>query len=174
MMIPKAPGSEMTLEERMAGVTLLAMEMEGVLSDGYLFTDGQGGQAVRTCRADELGLATWRQEGLKVVVLARQGFTPARAWAEAAGVELREHQGKKQPAMQVAAMEFGAQPAQVCYIGCDLDDLPALTVVGLAVAPADAHPWARDAAHLVLKSPGGSGAVREAVEAILAARRPLA
>ncbi|MBI5523823.1 MAG: phenylphosphate carboxylase subunit delta [Desulfarculus sp.] len=173
-MIPKAPGSEMTLEERMAGVTLLALEMEGVLSDGYLFTNGQGAQAVRTCRADELGLEAWRQEGLKVVLLARQGFAPARAWAEAAGIDLREHQGKKQPALQVAALEFGAPPAQVCYVGSDLDDLPALTMVGLAAAPADAHPWVRDACHLVLGRPGGSGAVRELVERILDARRPLA
>lgn len=173
-MIPKAPGSETTLAERLASVTLLALEMEGVLTDGYLFTDGQGVQTVRTCRADELGLEAWRQEGLKVVVLARQGLAPARAWAQAAGLELRQHQGKKQPALQVAAMEFGAPPAQVCYIGCDLDDLPALTMVGLALAPADAHPWVRDAAHLVLESPGGAGAVREAVERILDARRPLA
>lgn len=172
-MIPKAPTSEITLDERLAQVSLLAMEMEGVLTDGGLYTDGQGRQSIRTCRADELGLEAWRQEGLKVVVLARQGFAPARAWAQAAGLELREHLGKKQPALQVAALEFGAQPAQVCYLGCDLDDLPALTMVGLAAAPADAHPWAKDAAHLLLGRPGGAGAVREVVERILAARRPV-
>jgi len=171
-MIPQAPMSEKPLEERIAEVRLLVMEMEGVLTDGGEYIDGQGSVSVRTCRADALGLEAWRQEGYQVVVLARQGFKPAEAWALAAGVDLRPHLGKKQPALQAVALEFGMQPGQVCYLGCEVDDLPAMTVVGLAAATADANPWARGAAHLVLTRPGGAGAVRELVDRILACRRP--
>jgi len=61
-------------------------------------------------------------------------------------------------------------PAEVAYMGDDLPDLPLLTAVGLALAPADAAPEVRDVAHWVARRSGGGGAVREAVEAILRAR----
>ncbi len=43
--------------------------------------------------------------------------------------------------------------------------------VGCAVAPADAHPAAREAADIVLEAPGGHGAVRELADLILCSRR---
>ncbi len=174
MMIPQAPNLEKTLAMRLNEVRLLALELEGVLTDGGIHTDGEGRVSIRTLRKDELGLATWRQQGNQVLVLARQGFAPAQAWAAAAGLELRTYQDKKDLALQTAAMELGMQPNEVCYLGCDLDDLPALTLVGLAAATADADPWTQGAAHLVLKRPGGAGAVRELVETILDARQPSA
>jgi 3-deoxy-D-manno-octulosonate 8-phosphate phosphatase (KDO 8-P phosphatase) len=48
-----------------------------------------------------------------------------------------------------------------------LNDLPVMKAVGLAVAPADAAADARDAAHWVLRSFGGTGAVRELIERLL-------
>jgi YrbI family 3-deoxy-D-manno-octulosonate 8-phosphate phosphatase len=172
MIIPQAPHIEKTLEQRLAEVRLLALEMEGVLTDGCLRIDSEGRTSIGTSRRDELGLDTWKRQGLQVVVLARQGLAPAWAWAQAAGIEMRAHQGKKDVALQMAAMEFGLLPNQVCYLGCDVDDLPPLSLVGLAAATADADPWAKGAAHVVLGHPGGAGAVRELVDTILAARLP--
>ena len=58
-------------------------------------------------------------------------------------------------------------PSQVCYVGDDLPDLPVLTTVGLSACPSDAAPEVKQAVHLVTQAPGGRGAVREVVEAIL-------
>ncbi|CAO0819894.1 Phenylphosphate carboxylase subunit delta [Desulfarculales bacterium] len=172
MMIPQAPKLEKTLEQRLAEVRLLVMEMEGVLTDGSIYTDSQGRVSIRTRRVDELGLAFWRQQGNLVLVLARQGFEPARAWASAADLELCTYQGNKDLALQTTALELGILPNQVCYLGCDLDDLPAMSLVGLAAATADADPWAKGAAHLVLRHSCGAGAVRELVDTILNERLP--
>ena len=63
-------------------------------------------------------------------------------------------------------------PAQVCYIGDDLPDLPVVRAVGLGVAVADACAELRQAAHYVTTVPGGGrGAVRETIELILKAQR---
>lgn len=171
MFEPQAPNLEKTLAMRMAEIRLLVMELEGVLTDGGLYTDGEGRVSIRTLRQDELGLAAWRQQGNQVLVLARQGCAPARPWAEAGGLELRQYQDKKDMALQTAALEQGFQPNQICYLGCDLDDLLPLTMVGLAAATADADPWVQGASHLVLKRPGGAGAARELVDTILEARQ---
>jgi 3-deoxy-D-manno-octulosonate 8-phosphate phosphatase (KDO 8-P phosphatase) len=41
--------------------------------------------------------------------------------------------------------------------------------VGLAAAPADACPEAREAAHFVTRAAGGQGAVREVIDLVLQA-----
>ena len=55
-------------------------------------------------------------------------------------------------------------------MGDDLPDLPLLRAAGLALAPANAVPEVRKAAHWISRRSGGAGAVRDAVEMILKAR----
>lgn len=172
MLDPQAPNEDTALSTRLAKVRMLVMEMEGVLTDGRLYTSADGLQSIATLRADELGLRTWLGQGYLVAVLARQELKPAAAWAQAAGIVLAAHQGKKDTLLQTVAMDQGLQPPEVAYLGRDLDDLPPLMLAGLAVATADADPWVKDSAHLVLERPGGAGAVRELVDRLLAARLP--
>jgi 3-deoxy-D-manno-octulosonate 8-phosphate phosphatase (KDO 8-P phosphatase) len=61
-------------------------------------------------------------------------------------------------------------PQQVAFMGDDLPDLPALLTAGLAVAPANAHPWVLERVHWCTSRRGGEGAVRELCDAILLAQ----
>jgi len=67
--------------------------------------------------------------------------------------------------------ELGCQPNEVCYIGDDLPDIAVMQSVALAVAPADAATDTRGAAHWILRSGGGEGAVRELIERLLRAKQ---
>ena len=58
----------------------------------------------------------------------------------------------------------------MAYIGDDLTDVVIMRRVGLAIAPANARPEVKAAAHYVTHAPGGDGAVREVVELILKAQ----
>ena len=61
-------------------------------------------------------------------------------------------------------------PDRVAYVGNDVNDLPAMGVVGWPVAVGDARAEVKAAARTVLQRHGGEGAVREVCELILAAR----
>jgi 3-deoxy-D-manno-octulosonate 8-phosphate phosphatase (KDO 8-P phosphatase) len=74
----------------------------------------------------------------------------------------------------VALREFsnatGVGLEEICFIGDDVNDLPAMEIAGFAAAPSDA---ARDVLSLVdfvSKHTGGNGAVREFIETVLRAR----
>jgi 3-deoxy-D-manno-octulosonate 8-phosphate phosphatase KdsC-like HAD superfamily phosphatase len=58
----------------------------------------------------------------------------------------------------------------VAYIGDDVNDVAVLEAVGLAACPADATPFAEAAAHMVCRTAGGAGVLREVAELIIAAR----
>ena len=56
---------------------------------------------------------------------------------------------------------------EICFIGDDVNDLPALNIAGLGACPADARPSIREHCQVVTKLPGGNGAVREVVDMLL-------
>ena len=64
----------------------------------------------------------------------------------------------------------GLSPEQVAYLGDDLPDAGLLGRVGRFLVPADAAPHLRARCDVVLRTPGGHGAVGEAVELLLRER----
>jgi 3-deoxy-D-manno-octulosonate 8-phosphate phosphatase (KDO 8-P phosphatase) len=73
-------------------------------------------------------------------------------------------------ALQELASQLGLSAAQVCYMGDDDIDAPAIAWAGLGVAPLGSMPPAHKAADYVPARPAGLGAVREVCEHILANR----
>jgi 3-deoxy-D-manno-octulosonate 8-phosphate phosphatase (KDO 8-P phosphatase) len=59
---------------------------------------------------------------------------------------------------------------EVAFVGDDLADLQVLRRVGLPIAVANAVAEVKAVASFVTRAPGGHGAVREVVEALLRAR----
>jgi len=78
--------------------------------------------------------------------------------------------GKKLPAFEKILRRARLKPAEVCFVGDDVTDLPLFARVGLAVAVANAHPEAKKRAHYVTRARGGHGAVREVIDLILRAQ----
>jgi YrbI family 3-deoxy-D-manno-octulosonate 8-phosphate phosphatase len=72
--------------------------------------------------------------------------------------------------MQEVLARHGVRPADACYVGDDVGDVPAMAVVGVPVAVADAVPAVRKAALYVTRARAGFGAIRELCDLILAAR----
>ena len=57
--------------------------------------------------------------------------------------------------------------AHICFVGDDVNDLPAFAVAGWSAAPADAHPRAKAAVDFVAQACGGRGAVREILDHLM-------
>jgi 3-deoxy-D-manno-octulosonate 8-phosphate phosphatase (KDO 8-P phosphatase) len=77
----------------------------------------------------------------------------------------------KAGALRTFSERHGLRLQEICFIGDDVNDLPALNIVGLSACPADARPSIREHCQLVTKLAGGNGAVREVVDMLLASAR---
>jgi 3-deoxy-D-manno-octulosonate 8-phosphate phosphatase KdsC-like HAD superfamily phosphatase len=62
---------------------------------------------------------------------------------------------------------WGVTAAETAALGDDEPDVPLLLAAAFSACPADAAEPARRAAKVILKRPGGHGAVREFIEYIL-------
>jgi 3-deoxy-D-manno-octulosonate 8-phosphate phosphatase (KDO 8-P phosphatase) len=56
---------------------------------------------------------------------------------------------------------------QICFMGDDVNDLGALALAGLSVAPANAHESVKQKVKFVTVKSGGNGALRELLDLIL-------
>jgi 3-deoxy-D-manno-octulosonate 8-phosphate phosphatase (KDO 8-P phosphatase) len=73
----------------------------------------------------------------------------------------------KARALQNLAAIHNLALEEICFMGDDVNDLPALAIAGLPAAPSDAQPAIREKCRFVSVAKGGNGAVRELIEMIL-------
>ncbi|HEY2157807.1 MAG TPA: HAD family hydrolase [Isosphaeraceae bacterium] len=156
------------LAERCAAISLLLVDVDGVLTDGVIAIDDRGVETKHFHVRDGTALAIWRKLGRPAAILSGRKAEAVEHRARELGIApvIQGVSDKGEP-FRGLIRDLGIEAKQVCYVGDDLADLPVLLAAGLAACPSDAAPEVREAAHLVLETPGGRGAVREVVEVIL-------
>lgn len=158
------------IKRRAAGIECLLTDVDGVLTDGsiLLSTDEE---LKRFHVWDGSGIKYAQRAGLRVgFITGRSSETVARRAAELGVEDLHMGAIRKLPVLEEVIARHGLDPQQIAYVGDDLIDLPILTRVGLAVAVPEAHEEVLSRVHLVTRTPGGRGALREVIEIILKAR----
>ena len=143
-------------------VSAIVFDFDGVMTDNRAWLDEQGNEQVVVNRSDGLGLATLQRE-TNILILVMSAETNAVVAARCRKLEIPFLQGisDKASALKNWIDECTVNPAQVVYVGNDINDLPCFSIVGCAFAPADAHQEVLSRADFILKKQGGQGAVRE-------------
>ena len=164
-------GFDPMLLERAARIRLLALDVDGVLTDGRLYFDNNGGEMKSFSTRDGLGIRLLAEQGIETALITARKSRIVEARAENLRIP-HVYQGslRKLDAFHDLLSETGLDPDQVCYAGDDWLDLPLLERVGLAVTVADGDPVVKERVHWITDRPGGHGAVREICDLILAAQ----
>jgi 3-deoxy-D-manno-octulosonate 8-phosphate phosphatase (KDO 8-P phosphatase) len=159
---------------RARAVRLLGLDVDGVLTDNGVYMGVVAGEPVEFKRfdiQDGLGLAVTRLMGLEVVWVSGRSSPATTVRAEELGIEMvQDSSARKLPAIEAMLARRGLTWSQMAFVGDDLADLPVFRRVGVPIAVANAVTEIKALAMHVTQARGGSGAVREAVEALLAAR----
>lgn len=158
---------------RWAAIRLFAMDVDGVLTDGTVEIHSDGTESKRFSILDGMGIVRLNKAGITVAWISGRpsGATTARA-TELKVPHLIQGRTDKLMALQELASQLGLTAPQVCYMGDDDIDAPAINWAGIGVAPRNSMPAALKVADLVPARPAGLGAVREVCEQILAHRGP--
>lgn len=160
-----------SIQDRAAAARLLALDVDGVLTDGRIYYGNSGEELKAFDIKDGLGIKLLRESGVKVAIITgRQSEIVARR-ARELGIEdvIQGRDDKRQALLELCQRhEFSIE--ECIYMGDDLPDLGAIAAAGLGMTVADANAAVRQAADWVSEARGGCGAVREACEFILSAR----
>jgi 3-deoxy-D-manno-octulosonate 8-phosphate phosphatase (KDO 8-P phosphatase) len=159
----------------LAGIRLLVLDVDGVLTDGGL-RYGPGGEVEKIFHVrDGAGIKAVQGAGIGVAVISGRSSEAVACRCRELGIT-EVHQGVEDKAAVLRALlrRRGLTGAQCACVGDDLPDVPLFALAGIAIAVADAHPAAKAAAHRRTRLAGGAGAVREVCDWLLAARAPRA
>lgn len=148
-------------------VRAIVTDFDGVHTDDRAIIDAQGGERVRVSREDGMGVAMLRRAGLPMLILSTEVNPVVRARADKLRVPVLHGIDDKESALRDWVRENDLSLADIAYLGNDVNDLPAMRIVGWPVAVADAHPLVLEEARVVLRRRGGDGAVRELIERVL-------
>ncbi|MGA7965525.1 MAG: HAD family hydrolase [Gammaproteobacteria bacterium] len=155
----------------LADIRLLALDVDGVLTDGRLWYSESAGEIKTFHVHDGAGLKRIMDTGVEVVLISARSSRIVSHRAAELGIT-HVHQGVKDKGrcLAEAAKTSGVKPILCAFVGDDEADLAAFAVAGLCIAPANAVAAVRAQADWCTEARGGEGAVREVCEALLAAR----
>ncbi len=152
----------------LADIQLLAMDVDGVLTDGTLVINADGSESKFFNSMDGHGIRMWQRAGLKVALISGRASEPTQRRAEQLQIEyVFQDCHNKLPVFEKLLEQLGLSPERVAYIGDDLTDLPVIRYAGFGVTVANAADEVKQYADYVTTRPGGNGAVREVIEYIL-------
>lgn len=163
----------MNLEQRLAKVALLSMDLDGTLTDGGLYYTEDGSELRKYHVRDGMGIKMVQAAGIRTAIITMSTTPAVTRRAERLAIEhlvLGAHD--KVAALTGICAELGFGLDRVAHIGDDVNDIPLLQQVGCPVAVADAIDAVRELACWVTPHAGGNGAVRDLCDRLLALHRP--
>ena len=189
----------LTAQDRARKIKIVLFDVDGVFTDGTIWLvpglagggvldeirgkEGQVGFAVHSATMmeakgysahDGTAISLARIGGLKCGVITKRISETVATRSRDLKLEF-VYQGCafKMQAIREIMLKEGIALDEICYVGDDVIDLPAMREVGFAVAVANARERVKTEAHYVTPNAGGYGAARDAVEFILEAKGTL-
>jgi 3-deoxy-D-manno-octulosonate 8-phosphate phosphatase (KDO 8-P phosphatase) len=154
-------------------VRAVALDVDGVLTDGTFWWGPGGEEFKRFSFADIMGVSLGKKAGLIFALISGEDSPFVDLFARKMQIaDVFKGCKDKASAFRAFAQKHDLDLAQVCFMGDDVNDLPAMALAGLSAAPANAHSSVRKVVHLVTQQPGGHGAVRELLDLILTQSAP--
>ena len=158
----------MNIHERFKKITTFIFDMDGVLTDGSVLVLENGLQARRMSIKDGFALQLAVKSGYKVLAVSGSSPSPVVDRLIKLGVtDIYMAVLDKKSFITAYIEKNKLKKEEVLYMGDDLPDLPAMSIVGLASCPADAADEIKQAANYISPINGGYGCVRDVIEKVL-------
>ncbi len=156
------------IKEHISQIKLLALDVDGVLTDGGLYYTESGEELKKFNIKDGQGIKLVIQAGIEVAIISANNSAATLHRAKKLGIQYVFVGVKdKLTVLKQLCEELSIPIAQVAYVGDDLNDLPILKSVGCPLTVADAIPENQAVAIYVTKLAGGQGAIREICNLLL-------
>lgn len=161
---------------RLENIQAIAFDVDGVLTDGAILWGPNGEEWKRFHFTDVMGVSLARRASIVMALISGENSPLVDRYAEKLQIQhIYKGTRDKAAALRDFAAAIGIPVTNICFMGDDINDMPAMQVAGISACPANAA--AEVLAHVASTAgfsstrTGGNGAVRELIDGILAARK---
>jgi len=160
----------MNILQHFKPIKLIAMDVDGVLTDGSLILLDGGLNETRTMNIkDGYALQLAVKKGYHLIIISGASDTGAvENRMKKLGIK-DVNMGVKDKAelLNKKMIELGLSKEQVLFIGDDIPDYKVMKSVGLACCPSDAVSEIKEISMYISTIAGGKGCVRDVIEKVL-------
>jgi|TARA_B100001013_G_scaffold225644_1_gene138181 YrbI family 3-deoxy-D-manno-octulosonate 8-phosphate phosphatase len=159
------------LYKKFKEIKLVLTDVDGVLTDGGMYYTTEGDIMKKFHARDGMGVTLLRKHNIPTILITKEKTKMVKQWAAKMKVEkLYDGIIKKNMILDKVCKTFNLKSDEIAYIGDDVNDVPLLKVVCLAVTPNDGTKEAKSVSHYICKLKGGEGAFREFADLIISTR----
>jgi 3-deoxy-D-manno-octulosonate 8-phosphate phosphatase (KDO 8-P phosphatase) len=153
----------------MQDIKAVALDVDGVLTDGTFIWGTNGEEYKKFSFTDVMGISLASKAGIIFALISGEDNILVDRFADKMKI-VNVYKGIKDKASALSsfAEKNKLSLGQICFMGDDVNDLGALQLAGFSAAPANAHESVKRTVNFITTKPGGNGAVREMLDLILA------
>lgn len=156
------------LIEKAKRIKCLICDIDGVLTNGYIYMTAEGTELRAFHVHDGMGLKFLMASGIHVAVITTSRVAVIDNRMKQLGIQhYYRGQVSKVAAYEDLKKKLSLTDEAFAYIGDDLPDWSVMKQVGLSIAVSNAVDKIRDLADWTVSKKGGKGAVREVSDALL-------
>jgi 3-deoxy-D-manno-octulosonate 8-phosphate phosphatase (KDO 8-P phosphatase) len=159
------------VRQQAIGISLLVLDVDGVLTDGHLHFDAKGNECKIFHVRDGYGIRRVLEAGIEVAIISGRKSVPVQKRARELGIQhVFLGASEKIVPFELLLKKLSIDSTAAACVGDDTPDVECMRKAGLAIAVADAHPDLDSVAHWRTHLGGGKGAVREVCDLLLSVR----
>jgi len=151
--------------ERLKTIKLLALDVDGVLTDDSIYFGPDGFELKRFNISDGLFMVLAMRAGLELAVVSGRYSSATDTRMKDLGIrhvlqDMKDKTKQIEPLLEKLNLDY----SDVAFVGNDILDIKLAERVGLSIAVADANHELKEIVSYVTQNKGGQGAVREVLE----------
>ena len=157
-----------TIYQQLKKIKAIAMDVDGVLTDGTLLCTDSGEWIRRMNIKDGYAIAHAVKQGLHLAVISGSIGEGVKLRMQRLGIEfIYQDVADKGNKLKEWMESLKVSKEEVMFIGDDMPDIPALKLAGLACCPKDAVPEVHEVCKYISPFNGGDGCVRDIIEKVM-------
>jgi YrbI family 3-deoxy-D-manno-octulosonate 8-phosphate phosphatase len=158
------------LNKLLKKVKLLVMDVDGTLTNGFVYYSKKGEELKQFSIRDGMGIELLRLGGIETAIVTSENSEIVTARAKKLKIKhvILGSRNKFQDLKNLAA-DVSLSVSEIAFIGDDVNDIRAMEIAGVSACPNDASNKVILVADYICGRNGGDGAVREFAELILKA-----
>ena len=145
-------------------VDLFVYDFDGVMTDNTALLLPDGSEAVVVNRSDGLAVAKFKAMGVGQYIISTEENLIVSARAQKLGIPVLQAVENKAECLAGLLADLRVDSERTAFVGNDLNDLQAMQMVGLPIAPNDAYGQIKSIAAIVTQASGGRGVIRELLD----------
>ncbi len=147
-------------------IDLIVYDFDGVMTNNKVIIDQYGNESVVVSRSDGMGISEIKDKGILQIIISTEKNPVVLKRSEKLKIKCIQGVKDKKKVLIHFCQKNNISLGKIIFLGNDLNDESAMSIVGIPICPNDAHPNIKEISKIILETKGGDGVCRELNELI--------